>query len=433
MLVSIAINYFGGRIIHASRFSFYSRIFFISTVVLNLFILGFFKYGGFVTENINQILHFLQFPQINLNPIRLPIGISFFTFQALSYIIDVYRQKISPQKNIINLGLYIALFPQLIAGPIVRYQDIANELVERTVTTKGFAEGIQRFLFGLSKKVLLANPLAVIADNIFALPQTELTTQLAWLGTVCYTLQIYYDFSGYSDMAIGLGRMFGFHFLENFNYPYISRSIREFWRRWHISLSTWLRDYVYIPLGGNRLGNVRTHLNLLLIFFLCGLWHGASWNFVIWGLYHGIFIVVERLRAGQLQRTIWFPLQILLTIVIVMIGWVIFRCETLPAAIGYLSAMFGMTGKEIAAQTVFSYLDSKALFEICMAILIAMPIYPAICKGRHKIMNRITGSGQYVVNLSFHISQLAVTIALVYFTCISLAAGVYNPFIYYRF
>lgn len=341
MLASILINYFSGRLIDAFRGSWYGKMFFIAAIAGNLLILGFFKYAHFITDNVNQLLVILGLPLIDLNPVRLPIGISFFTFQALSYIIDLYRQKIALQKNLLNLGLYIALFPQLIAGPIVRYHDIARQLVERRVTTDGLSEGVQRFLFGLSKKVLLANPLAVVADQIFSLPQTEMTAPVAWLGTLCFTLQIYYDFSGYSDMAIGLGKMFGFTFLENFNYPYISRSIREYWRRWHISLSSWLRDYVYIPLGGSRRGSVRTYLNLLLVFFLCGLWHGASWNFVIWGLYHGAFILFERTRLGHYQRMLWSPLQTLMTFVILLIGFVIFRCETMPAAINYLSVMMG--------------------------------------------------------------------------------------------
>jgi len=433
MLASICINYLSGRLIHAYRGSPHGKFFFILTVVINLSILGFFKYAHFVTDNVNQLLMLFELPVINLNPIRLPIGISFFTFQALSYIIDLYRQKIAPQKNIINLGLYIALFPQLIAGPIVRYHDIARQLVDRRITTEGMAAGIQRFLFGLSKKVLLANPLAIIADQIFALPQAELTAPVAWLGTFCYTLQIYYDFSGYSDMAIGLGRMFGFHFLENFNYPYISRSIREYWRRWHISLSSWLRDYVYIPLGGNRLGNVRTHFNLLLVFFLCGLWHGASWNYVIWGLYHGAFILVERTRIGSYQRMLWSPLQTLITIVILLIGFVIFRCETLPAASDYLTVMFGVGGESPSANPVSFYVNSKVICEIMIAILIAMPVYPAICKMRHKILERVTGAGQCMLEVTFQLSKLSVTICLFYFTCISLAAGVYNPFIYFRF
>ena len=433
MLLSISMNYCAGRLIYAFRSSFRGRFFFILSVVLNLSILAFFKYAHFVTDNINLLLGSLQLPLINLAPVHLPIGISFFTFQALSYIIDVYREKITPQENFITLGLYISLFPQLIAGPIVRYHNIAEELVDRVVTTKGLAEGIQRFLFGLSKKVLLANPLAVVADQIFALPETELTAPLAWLGAICYTLQIYYDFSGYSDMAIGLGRMFGFHFLENFNYPYISRSISEYWRRWHISLSHWLRDYVYIPLGGNRRGYARTQLNLIFVFFLCGLWHGANWNFVVWGLYHGIFVLIEHTRIGKIQQKLWVPLQILICLSIVIFGFVLFRCETLSAASHYLAVMLGMHGEITSAQPIIFYLTSKLQLEIFLGILIAMPLYPMISNFRKKMVERITGPGQYVFDLGFHVSQLSISIGLFYFTCISLAAGVYNPFIYFRF
>ena len=259
MVISIIINYSGGLLIAERRAAAGRRFFLVLSVALNLLILGFFKYAHFITDNLNLVFSYLSLPAIELAPVRLPIGISFFTFQALSYIIDVYRSKELPQKNIINLALYISLFPQLIAGPIVRYNQIADEIENRAATMNDLAEGIQRFLLGLSKKILLANPLAAIADKIFMLPETELTTTLAWLGALCYTLQIYFDFSGYSDMAIGLGRMFGFHFPENFNYPYISTSIRDFWRRWHISLSSWFKDYLYIPLGGSKYGPIRTY------------------------------------------------------------------------------------------------------------------------------------------------------------------------------
>lgn len=433
MLASIFLNYFSGRLIEAYRGKFYGRLFFIGAITSNLLILGFFKYAHFVTDNVNHLLIIIGLPLIDLNPVRLPIGISFFTFQALSYIIDLYRKRISLQKNILNLGLYISLFPQLIAGPIVRYHDIATQLVKRKVTTDDLASGIQRFLFGLSKKVLLANPLAVITDQIFSLPETELTVSVAWLGTVCYTLQIYYDFSGYSDMAIGLGRIFGFKFLENFNYPYISRSIREYWKRWHISLSSWLRDYVYIPLGGNRCGGVRTYLNLLLVFFLCGLWHGASWNFIIWGLYHGAFILIERSRIGYYQRMLWSPLQTFLTFVILLFGFVIFRCETMSAAANYLSVMIGISGDASSAPSLSIYLNSKTQFELAVALLIAMPIYPALCRFRHKILEVTTGTTRFALDFVFQISHLTLTICLFYFATISLAAGVYNPFIYFRF
>ena len=276
MLVSIFINYLCGLLIDNHRGTNKSRGYLTIAVVLNLGILSFFKYANFVVNNLNSILSGLGLGQLFLPPVHLPIGISFFTFQALSYVIDVYRNKAPVQKNILNLGLYISLFPQLIAGPIVRFSHIAKQIVSRTTSRANFTEGIRRFLFGLAKKVLIANPLALVTDQIYALPTSELTIGLAWLGTFCYTIQIYFDFSGYSDMAIGLGRMFGFHFLENFNYPYICKSIREYWARWHISMTTWFRDYLYIPMGGNRRGPFRTYFNLVTVFVLCGLWHGRT-------------------------------------------------------------------------------------------------------------------------------------------------------------
>jgi alginate O-acetyltransferase complex protein AlgI len=433
MLASISINYILALLIHTYRSTPYCRFLLILTVVLNLSILGYYKYGNFFTENVNYLLGLFQLPSINLTPIRLPIGISFFTFQALSYVIDVYRQHNEPQKNFINLGLYIALFPQLIAGPIIRYKDIAQQLIQRSVTTQGFAEGIQRFLYGLSKKVLIANPMAIIADKIFALPVYELSASEAWLGIFCFILQLYYDFSGYSDMAIGLGKMFGFQFLENFNYPYISRSFEEFWKRWHISLGTWIRDYIYLPLGGSRLGEVRTQINLFSVFFLCGLWHGASWNMVIWGIYNGVFFLLERTRIGRFPHKLWFPLQIIHFMMLFMLGMVFFRSATLPDAMNYFIVMFGMGGEPASAQSASFYLNSKVLFEISIAVLLAMPVYPALAELRQKISDKLSKPRQFVFNLSVHVTQLSVTLGLVYFTCISLASGVYNPFIYFRF
>ncbi len=302
MLASIVMNYFFGLLldrvgIQGSRAG---KFLLAAALVANLGMLVFFKYANFAVDNLNLLLSWLNMPLMHLHKVHLPIGISFFTFQAMSYLIDLYRQEYKAQKNPLYLGLYISLFPQLIAGPIVRYSDIAEHIKKRTVSLHDFACGAERFVFGLGKKILIANPMGLMADHIFAMQAELLSTGTAWLGITCYTLQIYFDFSGYSDMAIGLGRMFGFHFLENFNYPYISRSIREFWRRWHISLSTWFRDYLYIPLGGNRHGNNRTSLNLLIVFLLCGLWHGASWNFILWGLMYGFFLVAERGIWGRI-------------------------------------------------------------------------------------------------------------------------------------
>ena len=293
-----------------------------------------FKYADFLVGNLNALLGPLRLAPLSLPGIALPIGISFFTFQALSYVIDVYRREVPVQRNPFDLGLYIALFPQLIAGPIVRYHDVARQLVERVVTRQGFAYGVERFVVGLGKKVLIANTLAVQADLIFAIPADQLTAPVAWFGLVCYTLQIYFDFSGYSDMAIGLGYMFGFRFLENFSHPYVAQSITEFWRRWHISLSTWFRDYLYVPLGGNRGSALRTYRNLVLVFFLCGLWHGASWSFVVWGLLHGFLLVIERMGLGRLMARWPRALRHAWTLFFVMIAWVFFRADSLPQARG---------------------------------------------------------------------------------------------------
>ncbi|MGB5708663.1 MAG: MBOAT family O-acyltransferase, partial [Arenicellales bacterium] len=294
MLLSIAMNYVFGLAIERGN-ARAGRLWVGIAVMANLALLGVFKYANFLVENINTLFSSTGIQLITIDQIHLPIGISFFTFQAMSYVIEVHRRVMPAQTNLLNLGLYIALFPQLIAGPIVRYHDIAAQLKTRFVNAGQVAYGIERFVIGLGKKVLIANPMGAVADEIFALPPDSITATVAWTAVACYSLQIYFDFSGYSDMAIGLGRMFGFKFLENFNYPYISQSIQEFWRRWHISLSNWFRDFLYLPLGGNRRGPGRTYFNLLIVFLLCGLWHGASWNFVVWGLLHGSFLVLERI------------------------------------------------------------------------------------------------------------------------------------------
>ena len=290
MLASIAYNYlFGMFIANTKR----DKLWMIISVVVNLLVLGVFKYSGFFIENIDKVIPNL----LHVPDIALPIGISFYTFQGMSYCIDVYRDKEMVQKNPVNLALYIAMFPQLIAGPIVRYSDIRTELTGRSHNAEMFSEGAGRFIIGLSKKAILANTLGAVATNIMSEDLQTMGAGVAWIGAIFYTLQIYFDFSGYSDMAIGLGKIFGFHFSENFNYPYISKSIREFWRRWHISLSSWFRDYLYIPLGGSRRGNV--YLHLLIVFLATGIWHGAAWGFVLWGLWHGFFIIAERMVANH--------------------------------------------------------------------------------------------------------------------------------------
>jgi alginate O-acetyltransferase complex protein AlgI len=433
MLCSIAGNYLAGLLIEKFRERGYSQIFLLFAVLLNLGLLISFKYANFIVDNINLFLPYLNLNRIHIDPVHLPIGISFFTFQAMTYVIDVYRKKAPMQKNLINIGLYISLFPQLIAGPIVRYHDIAKQIISRKVNLDGFSKGVERFIYGLGKKVLIANALAVPADKIFSIPPDGLTFGLAWFGIICYTLQIYFDFSGYSDMAIGLGRMFGFRFLENFNYPYISRSIREFWQRWHISLSNWFRDYLYIPLGGNRKGALRTYANLLIVFFLCGLWHGASWNFVIWGMIHGLFLVIERAGLESLLKQLWLPLRYVYTLLVVVTAWVFFRVETLTHAIYYLLAMFGFAKGDGIAYHTDLYLDNEVKLVLITGIIFSAPVLPYLKQVKENYAESINNTSAFWTESLSAFSSLIFLILILLGSIMSLAAGSYNPFIYFRF
>jgi alginate O-acetyltransferase complex protein AlgI len=433
LFISILINYSCGLLIDHHRGSNRSSVYLTMAIVLNLGILAFFKYTNFVVMNLNSILEVLGIGQLSLVRAHLPMGISFFTFQALSYVMDVYNQKIIASRNIINLGAYLSLFPQLTAGPIVRFAHIAKEIVDRTISRTDFAEGVRQFLFGLGKKMLIANSVAKVADQIFLLPAGDLTTGLAWLGAVCYTLQIYFDFSGYSDMAIGLARMLGFHYLENFNYPYISRSIREFWRRWHISLSTWFRDYLYVPLGGNQQGPIRTYINLVLVFLLCGLWHGASWNFVIWGLFHGLFLASERTFLGRGLNALPQPFRHLYTLLIVIVGWVIFRTESIPHAISYLSAMSGFAHGAGVKYNVVMFLSDKLKLEIGVGAILSAPLYPFIKRMEAFILQTCPVKVRDTLHVAFNLVGLVLLSIAVWASIITLAASAYNPFIYSKF
>ncbi len=424
MLASVSMNYLFGLLIDALRDHPARKPVLVVSVAANLAFIGWYKYGNFLVDNLNGLTALAGLPAIDISPIHLPIGISFFTFQAMSYVIDVYRREAEVQRNPINIALYIALFPQLIAGPIVRYQDVARQLMSRSVDSDRFSYGVRRFTVGLAKKVILANTFAAPADAIFALQGQDLTTGTAWLGAICYTFQIYFDFSGYSDMAIGLGHMFGFHFLENFNFPYISQSIREFWRRWHLSLSTWFRDYLYIPLGGNRISSGRTHFNLVTVFFLCGLWHGASWTFVVWGLYHGLFLVLERTRFGRVLDRAWRPIRHAYTLLVVVVGWVFFRAETFSSAWSMLRAMAGFPEGDAYAQHAAIYLDSLLWTVLAAGVLGSMPIL-----GRIALFKRETPASELV----FGAGQLVGCAILLILCAALLSAGTHNPFIYFRF
>jgi len=429
MLASILLNYSGGRLLDRFRGQRRGKIVLGVTVAANLLLLGTFKYANFLVDNLNIVLEAVGVSPMMLAPVHLPIGISFFTFQAMSYVIDVYRDDAVVQKNPFNTALYIALFPQLIAGPIVRYHDIADQLTTRKETLDLFTSGIILFVVGLGKKMLIANQMGAVADGVFAIEASQLDVPLSWLGIVCYTLQIYFDFSGYSDMAIGLGRMFGFQFLINFNYPYISRSIREFWRRWHISLSRWFRDYLYIPLGGGRGANWQVYRNLFIVFFLCSLWHGASWNFIVWGMIHGTFLALERTRLGSLIAICPRLLRHFYVLLIVMLSWVFFRSPDIGYGWHYLSAMFGFGSGNGVEHYVFQYLNREVLLVIVFGVAAATPIMPFVRTRLEERKYFEYGWVQFLVSGG----TITVLILIILGSAMHLAAGTHNPFIYFRF
>ncbi|MDL2294562.1 MBOAT family protein [Ruminococcaceae bacterium OttesenSCG-928-D13] len=416
MLVSITANWLLARCIGAAGTPGGRRGLLVLSVVFNLGLLGFFKYTDFALSAVNAVLGTDWAAGI-----ALPIGISFYTFQALSYVIDVYRGEAEVQQSWFKIALYISFFPQLIAGPIVQYGDIARQLEDRQVTPGATAYGIKRFLYGLAKKVILANAFAAAADQIFGIGAAAISTPVAWLASLLYALQIYYDFSGYSDMAIGLGKLFGFTFKENFNYPYISRSCTEFWRRWHISLSSWFRNYLYIPLGGNRGGIAKTYRNLVIVFFCTGLWHGANWQFIAWGLYYGALLVAERLFLKKwLDR---LPvLSNLYTMVAVLVGWVIFRAPGLREGMGIIKAMFLPTAGS-AAYPLARFVDGRILFLVVVGILLCGPVQALLPRLKKALYD------EQKVNPV----QMVVQLALLFACVMLLVSGTYNPFIYFRF
>jgi alginate O-acetyltransferase complex protein AlgI len=435
LLASIAFNYAMGLWLDRLARAGARRRAVCLAVAVNLLLLAAFKYAVFLVANLNGLLAAAGCGTLPLPKVHLPLGISFFTFHALSYVLDVYRGEVRALKNPVRFALYISFFPQSIAGPIVRYGDLAKQLFHRTVTQERFADGARRFVFGLAKKMLVANTLAVPADALFGLRGEALTAGLAWLGAVCYTLQIYFDFSGYSDMAIGLARMFGFDFKENFQYPYVARSVTEFWRRWHISLSSWFRDYLYIPLGGNRRGTARTLVNLVLVFFLCGLWHGASWTFVCWGLYHGGFLVLERTRLGRWMEAVPAPLRHAYTLLVVVVGWVFFRATTFENGLSVLTAMAGLGDASAVEFTPAVYLNRDVVLALVAGVLFSAPVLPAL--GRARLAERLLergrprlASGVEVLSACASVATFAV---LLFTSAMQLAAGTHNPFIYFHF
>lgn len=424
MLFSITMDFTIGRIIERCQKDGKPRgakAALLVSVVVNLGILGFFKYADFIVGSINGVFG----TSIPLPGIPLPIGISFFTFQTMSYTIDVYRKATEVQKKWINYGTYVSMFPQLIAGPIVQYKTIARQMMDdKRENTDDFVAGIQRFMVGVGKKVLLANNIGLLWDAVAAIPITEVAALTAWLGAIGYAFQIYFDFSGYSDMAIGLGKMFGFHFLENFNYPYISKSITEFWRRWHISLSSWFREYVYIPLGGNRRGALRQVRNIAVVWLLTGIWHGAHWNYVLWGVYYGVLLLLEKFVFGRFLKKLPGVFQNFYTLFLVVISWVIFKCEDLSFCWEYLSAMFGGSGAGFINQETLYLLYNYAVLLVIL-ILGSTTLPKRIVTG---VLARMKQGSWLPVALKclFCIAVFVLSVAY-------LVDATYNPFLYFRF
>ena len=418
MMFSIAINYAFGLLLDRNRKNVrLSKALLALSVVIDIGLLCVFKYTDFVITNLNRAFN----ADIGLVNLALPIGISFYTFQAMSYTIDVYRDDVKVQRNILDFGMYITMFPQLIAGPIVRYSDVEAQLKERSVSAEDFASGICRFVVGLGKKVLLANQIGVLWDQIYALGG-ETSVLMAWLGAIAYTFQIYFDFSGYSDMAIGLGRIFGFKFPENFRYPYESKSITEFWRRWHITLSTWFKEYLYIPLGGNRKGMARQILNLLIVWALTGFWHGAGWNFVMWGLYYFLFLVLEKLFMLKVLDKLPAFVRHIYALFIIVIGWVIFACDDTSVLLPYLGSMFGANGLTGGLDLYLLTTRAALLVILCIAST-QLPTRLAAFVGRKLCLGEES---------AFCI-KAAATILLLALCMMFLVVDSYNPFLYFRF
>lgn len=414
MLAVILIHYILGILVDLFRESrVRSRMILILMIVIDVGILGYFKYSGFLIENVNALFG-THFPDVKA---ALPIGISFFTFQAISYVADVYREKGEVQKNLLNVGLYITLFPQLIAGPIVRYETVEKQIRERKETWKGFSEGVTRFIIGLGKKVLLANQFAIVADAAFGENSMENSLLFLWLGAISYTLQIFFDFAGYSDMAIGLGKMFGFEFEENFNYPYISSSITEFWRRWHISLQTWFRDYIYIPLGGSHVDSRgRLVFNLFVVWALTGIWHGANWTFLIWGLMYFVLLTTEKLTGFHKKLGGFGHLY---TLFFVVMGWVVFRSDSIGSAITYIKAMFGVGNNGFFDTGTVQYIRQYGIYYIAGIIC----CLPYIKKLNSRFDKKIVWGGIYTVS----------TVGIFLFSILFIFSNAYNPFIYFNF
>lgn len=418
MLASTLINYFLARLFHLPA----RKVILVISIILNLGVLVVFKYLAFFSE----VLATITSLPIAMAPLRLPIGISFFTFQAMSYVIDIYRGDGKVQTNYGKVLLYISFFPQLVAGPIIKYYDVALQIDSRTVTTHKCASGLRRFIAGLAKKLLIANTMAIVADAIFALETGFINLPLSWLGAISYTMQIYFDFSGYSDMAIGLGKIFGFDFKENFNYPLYAESMRDFWRKWHISLSTWFREYLYIPLGGNRKGKVRKDINTMIVFTLTGLWHGANFTFILWGIFNGIFLILEEHHIIPINKVRFMPLRRAYTFVVTTVLFVLFRSDTVTQGFKMIGQMFAGYSFEPAQMSLFfSYLSPLFLFTLAAAFILSAPVSRML----YGKVSALKTSRRNTVETLTYIGALA----LLFICILDLSAAGHNPFIYFRF
>lgn len=417
LLASILINYLLGRFVWGRKPVL------VAAVIVNLAFLIVFKYAGFIVQSINAI----PFISLKEPKISMPIGISFYTFQAMSYVIDTYRDERKRPGSFLDVMLYVCLFPQLVAGPIVKYNSVREQLQDRQVSAEGVASGIQRFIVGLSKKMLIANVMAVAVDRMFALDMAQLDMASAWAGAVCYMLQIYFDFSGYSDMAVGMGKMFGFTFPENFDYPYTACSIRQFWKKWHISLTSWFREYLYFPIGGNRKGRARTLFNRFFVFLCTGIWHGADWTFVVWGIYHGVLTMLETVlvkdkkdknagKAADSARSVIRVLGHIYTLLAVMIGFVIFRADSMRQAVHFIASMFSFGATAVGTMTAVSVMSPLFIITLIIAAVACTPVLRMLPKNA---VTRLLG--------------MVLTIILYMLCIMEIAAGSYNPFIYFRF
>ncbi len=418
LLGVVVLNYFGALILERiSRDGVLRRSVMTVFVLLDVGVLFYFKYFDFVMSN----AALLTGGEYVLRGIVMPLGISFYVFQSISYLVDVYRGEIEAQRNLLTLALFVSYFPQLVAGPILKYHDVKNEMESRAETLDHFVYGVRRFVMGLAKKVILANTLGQVADAVFGTDIGSFGVSAAWLGAVAYSLQLYFDFSGYSDMAIGLGAMFGFHFLENFNYPYLSKSISEFWRRWHISLSTWFKEYLYIPLGGNRVSKSRNLFNLGVVFLATGIWHGAEWTFVVWGAYHGVLILAEKLTGWHKTGAdgVSSAAHRAYLLFAVIIGWVIFRSPTMDYALGYLGVMFGI--RDVNPVWELAYYASPIR-------IMAMVIAVVLSAGPYRLVDTFVGK-----RTTYRMLTDVWTVFLFLLTITFLAGSSYNPFIYFRF